>query len=282
MKLRTLCTTLMIVSVTSIVAFAQPPREGGRRSFEGGPERGGPPGGGPERGGPERGGPPGGGERGGSPLRMLERMFDQVDADGDGAISKAELATAIENEPAGNDRRGNDRLGNDRRGGDDPRRGGPGGRRFGEGGDRPEAGGRMNERRLNEPGGERERPEMGRGPDMQRRRPGGPPPRPGQVLPEFVADQLNLTDEQREQLTALQTQVDERLAEILTDPQKEQLEQHGEHGDHGPHGEHGPRDDLGEQGPRGDRGERGPRGDRDDRGPDGPGGDRSGRPQRPR
>ncbi|QDT10953.1 EF-hand domain-containing protein [Planctomycetes bacterium K23_9] len=70
---------------------------------------------------------------------------------------------------------------------------------------------------------------------------GGPPPRngnqqqgmpgqqdaasrPGEVLPSFVVDALNLDDRQKRQLTALQTEVDKRLARILTDEQEQQLQ----------------------------------------------------------
>ncbi|MCA9160922.1 MAG: YHYH protein [Planctomycetales bacterium] len=58
------------------------------------------------------------------------------------------------------------------------------------------------------------------------RGPGGPgrggPPRPGQILPNFVQDELNLSDEQKQKIEALQKNVDEELRNILT---KEQLEQ---------------------------------------------------------
>ncbi len=53
----------------------------------------------------------------------------------------------------------------------------------------------------------------------------GGPPRPGQILPPFVRERLNLTAEQRKQLDALQKEVDDKLAKILTDDQKKQLKQ---------------------------------------------------------
>ena len=55
--------------------------------------------------------------------------------------------------------------------------------------------------------------------------PGGPggPPRPGEVLPSFLRDRLELTPEQSKQLEALQKDVDTRLAQILTADQKQQL-----------------------------------------------------------
>jgi len=52
----------------------------------------------------------------------------------------------------------------------------------------------------------------------------GPPPQPGQVLPEPIAESLNLNERQTRQLAALQADVDKRLASILTNEQKEQLQ----------------------------------------------------------
>ena len=48
-------------------------------------------------------------------------------------------------------------------------------------------------------------------------------PRPGEVMPSFVMDQLQLTDAQRRQIAALQQQVDAQLAQILTPEQKQML-----------------------------------------------------------
>ncbi len=59
--------------------------------------------------------------------------------------------------------------------------------------------------------------------------PMGPPPKPGTVLPPFLTDSLNLNEQQREQLTALQNLVDEKLAEILTAEQRRQLEHPPQH-----------------------------------------------------
>jgi hypothetical protein len=64
---------------------------------------------------------------------------------------------------------------------------------------------------------------------------GGPPPgggrggpmmgmtRPGEILPQFVRQRLNLSAKQQKQLTALQKKVDDELAKILTAAQKTQL-----------------------------------------------------------
>jgi hypothetical protein len=56
----------------------------------------------------------------------------------------------------------------------------------------------------------------GRGPD-------GPPA--GQVLPPLMADELDLTPEQKRQIAELQKEVDGRLDRILTRGQKERLRQ---------------------------------------------------------
>jgi hypothetical protein len=79
-------------------------------------------------------------------------------------------------------------------------------------------------------------------------------PQPGQVMPARVREMLNLTAEQRTQLDELQKDVDAKLAKILTDDQKKQLEQLRERG---------PRQGFG----GGGRGPGGPGG-----GPGGPGG----------
>jgi len=80
----------------------------------------------------------------------------------------------------------------------------------------------------------------------------GGPPQPGQVLPPFLQERLNLTDDQKKELSALQKEVDDRLGKILTDEQKKQLKDM--------------REGFGRGGPGG-RGGRGPGGP--PRGPDG-------------
>jgi hypothetical protein len=52
---------------------------------------------------------------------------------------------------------------------------------------------------------------------------GGPPGRPGEVLPQGLRQRLQLTADQRSQLDALQKDVDARLAKILTSAQQTQL-----------------------------------------------------------
>jgi hypothetical protein len=72
--------------------------------------------------------------------------------------------------------------------------------------------------------------------------PMGPPPRPGEVLPRMMRPVLNLTAKQEKQLAELQSQVDARLAQILNDQQKAQLEQMRQRGPgpFGPPGGDGP------------------------------------------
>jgi 4-amino-4-deoxy-L-arabinose transferase-like glycosyltransferase len=52
----------------------------------------------------------------------------------------------------------------------------------------------------------------------------GPPTPPGTVLAPSLVDELNLTEEQKRQVKDLQKEVDDRLAEILTDEQKKEFQ----------------------------------------------------------
>lgn len=61
-------------------------------------------------------------------------------------------------------------------------------------------------------------------------------PQPGQILPPFLQDELNLTDAQRRELRELQRDVDARLARILTGDQQRQLRQMRDRGPGGPPG----------------------------------------------
>ena len=118
----------------------------------------------------------------------LKKLFDRADADKDGVVTKDELSALFaKGQPAG--------------GG-----GGPGGAGGFPGGFGPPGGGPGGF-----PGG-----------------PGGPggfggPPRPGQVLPDFLQGMLQLNDEQKKQVEALQKDVDTKLDKILTADQKKQL-----------------------------------------------------------
>jgi hypothetical protein len=151
--------------------------------------------------------------------QRLQRLFNRADADGDGTVTKDELTALARTMQA-----------------DGP---GPGGER-GPGG----PGGRGGPGGPDGPGG------PGGGPGGFR------PPQPGVILPPMLQDRLNLTPEQRDKVQALQADVDRRLAEILTDEQKQQLQ---EMRNRGPG-----------RGPGGPGGQGGPGGGR--RGPGGPGG----------
>jgi len=58
----------------------------------------------------------------------------------------------------------------------------------------------------------------------------GGPPQPGPILPPFLQGRLELTDEQKKQVDALQKEVDARLAALLTDVQKKALKEPPEDG----------------------------------------------------
>jgi outer membrane protein assembly factor BamB len=55
----------------------------------------------------------------------------------------------------------------------------------------------------------------------------GGPPQPGQILPSFLQDTLNLTPEQKKGLDSLQKIIDNQLSQILNDEQKKQLKEAG-------------------------------------------------------
>jgi Spy/CpxP family protein refolding chaperone len=73
-------------------------------------------------------------------------------------------------------------------------------------------------------GGKEGRP-GGRGPGRF-----GGPPRPGQILPDFLQEQLRLTDDQKKQVAELQKDVDAKLDKILTAEQKSQMKEMRERG----------------------------------------------------
>ena len=84
---------------------------------------------------------------------------------------------------------------------------------------------------------------------------GGPPggrgmrPPIGMVLPPFLMDELEFTDEQRQAVAALQKEVDTQLGKILTDAQKKQLKEMRDRGPGGPGGEKGGPPGKGGKGP---------------------------------
>lgn len=82
---------------------------------------------------------------------------------------------------------------------------------------------------------------------------GGMMMRPGTVLPEFMVQELQLTEEQRSKLAKLQATVDAELAKILTESQQQQMKQFGERGREGfgrDGGREGGREGFGREGGR--------------------------------
>jgi hypothetical protein len=152
----------------------------------------------------------------------LLRLFDRADTNKDGVVTKEELEALATKEGQGG---GRGQGGPGGPGGRGP--GGPGGPGGGPGG----------------PGG------PGGGPGVPGGAPGGPggpgggrfgPPMPGQVMPVFLQEQLNLTAEQKKKIEALQKDVDDQLGKILTDEQKKQMQEMRERGPGGPGGRFGP------------------------------------------
>lgn len=147
----------------------------------------------------------------------LIRIFEQADTNKDGVVTKEELialAAKLDAEMGaggGRGRGGPGGPGGGGRGGP----GGPGGFGGGPGGPGGPGGG---------PGGQ-----GGFGGRGGRGGFGGPP-QPGQVLPPFMQEQLNLTAEQKKQLEELQKDVESKIAKILTDEQKKQLKDMMENG----------------------------------------------------
>jgi hypothetical protein len=169
----------------------------------------------------------------------LLRLFDMADVKKEGVVTKDQLmALAAKLD----DEYGQGGGGRGGPGGDGP--GGPGGGPGGPGGGRGGRGG---------PGGGF-----------------GGPPQPGQLLPTFLQEQMNLTADQKKQLEALQKEFDAKLDKLLTDEQKKQLKDARENGPGGPGGGRGGRGGPGGPGGGGPGGPGGPGGGRG--GPGGPGG----------
>jgi hypothetical protein len=199
----------------------------------------------------------------------LHRLFDMADTNKDGVVTKEELmALAAKLEAEGPPEGGRGGPGARGPGGPGGFPGGPGGP-GGAGGFPGGPGGR---------GGAGGFPGGPGGPGGAGGFPGGPggragfggPPQPGQILPPFLQERLNLTAEQKKQLDVLQKEVNGKLDKILDEEQRKQLKEMRDN----PPGRGGP----GGFGGRGQGGRGGPGG----RGPDGipPGGDDR-RPDRP-
>ncbi|MCC9603590.1 EF-hand domain-containing protein [Stieleria sp. JC731] len=132
----------------------------------------------------------------------LQHLFQRADQNGDGQLTREEIASVVGQQSESDPRRMQRGFG-----------GGP-------------------------PGGFNGPPPNGFGGPPPGGGPGGPdssfageqrgfqPPRPGTVLPDHLISQLGLTDAQQKKLAALQELVDKRLAKILTEEQTQML-QHG-------------------------------------------------------
>jgi EF hand len=142
----------------------------------------------------------------------LHRLFDLADTNKDGVVTREELlalAAKLEAEigPAGG-------------------KGCPKGKGFGGFGDKGDKGPRGKGPGFDDDKGPKDKggfDDDKKGP--KGKGPKGPPPRPGQILPPFVQDMLNLTGDQRKQLDTLQKEVDTRLGKILTEEQRTQLKE---------------------------------------------------------
>lgn len=149
----------------------------------------------------------------------LSALFDRADANKDGIATREELTALFQKESV------NSSFGGP---------GGPGGPPGPPDGFRP--GGFGGPEGFSPPGG----PDGPGGPGGPGGRGFGGPPSPGQILPPFLQDSLRLTEDQRQQLTALQKEVDTRLDKILTAEQKQQLQSLRERRPGGPGGPGGP------------------------------------------
>ena len=200
-----------IICTLSLAAFcavqsleAQPPGE--RPQGERGPG-----------GGPPNGGPPGRGPQGGSvdPSAAVEKIMT-LDVNGDHMLTIAEVKDArLENllKRADKNSDGNvtveeltDEFTAEAAQSRNSRGGGPGGGFGGPG-----------ESGYGNPGGFGGPPGFG-GPGRGMRR-------PGEILPPFMLEELQLNEAQRTEMAALQTDVDARLKKILTEEQMQQLSQ---------------------------------------------------------
>ena len=153
----------------------------------------------------------------------LLRLFDRIDTKHDGVVTK-EQVTDFAKKMVADAGQGRGNQGPGGFGGP----GGPGGEDGGgPGGFGPPEGGFG-------PGG------FGQGGGGFGGGPRGGPPQPGQILPARLQSELNLTSAQKKKLAVLQKEVDGKLAKILTDEQKKQLESMRPRGDGQRQGGRGP------------------------------------------
>jgi hypothetical protein len=176
----------------------------------------------------------------------LLRLFDRADANKDGVVTREELTALARQMAAEAAAEGGGKGG----------KGGPGG--FGPGGKK---GGKDKGPDDFGPPGKGGKDGPGSfGPGGKKGGFGGfgpkGPPRPGQILPPFLQEMLNLSADQKKQLDALQSEVDAKLAKILTAEQKKQLQEMPGPGKFGPPGKLPPPPGGGFPPPPDDQGER--------------------------
>jgi hypothetical protein len=162
-------------------------------------------------------------------------LIEALDADHDHVISAEEIAKASESLKK-LDKNGDGKLTEEETRPPHPPRG-PGRRGPGGPGDfGPPPGGPRGEGRFREGGDERRRGRRGPGDEVRgpgRGRPdgpGGPPPHgfgPPPFPPPHIFEELDLSDDQKEQLKALHKEVREKFEKILTDEQREKLKEIG-------------------------------------------------------
>jgi EF hand len=131
----------------------------------------------------------------------LLRLFDKADANKAGVVTKDELLAVAKQMVADLASEGGGK-------------GGPGGGKGGPGGGKGPP-----------PGGGKKGGPGGFGPDGGGPPKGAAPTQTGQILSPFLLDALRLSDEQKNQVGALQAEVEVKLAKILTDDQKQQLKE---------------------------------------------------------
>jgi hypothetical protein len=212
----------------------------------------------------------------------LHRLFDRADVNKDGIVTKEELmALAAQLDAEFPQRGGRGGFGGPGGDGNPGGFGGPGGPGGPGGRGRGRFGGRGGPDGPGGPGPGDAGPGRSGGPGESG--PGGfggpggggpgrfgGPPRPGQILPPFLQEELNLSAPQKKQLEELQKEVDSRLGKILTEDQKKQLQERRRgFGPGGPPPD-GPPPDGSAPGQRGRRGRGGAGGP--------PGGDQADRP----
>lgn len=134
----------------------------------------------------------------------LSRIFEQADTDKDGLVTKDELKKLLETRFSG--------AGRPREKKDD------------------------NEPSTKGNPAKKEAPEAKSKEGFGGPRGGFRPPRPGEILPSFLQEMLQMTEAQQKDLATIQKEVDAKLEKLLTPEQKKMLQELRERGPAGPGG----------------------------------------------